>query len=111
MQKKLCLGLGVVLLGVATLLYFSGNVSDVSSIRIVDQAEAKMVLGGGQNGYQTATVDGVICNGGLSGCTGKGVKFQGNQVTGGFVWTGTVFCGGANCSTYWVPASVTTAQE
>ncbi len=111
MKQTMCFGLAACLLafvGMAAMGTFDTADPD---FRIVPSSEAKLITGGGQYGDSTCVMNGVTCNGGDNGCTGKGPSFGGDPVLQGFVATGYVYCGGANCSSSYIVGGHTNAPE
>jgi hypothetical protein len=94
MQKNLCIGLGIALFGVATVLYFGANVSSSYGIRTVNEAEAMTVCGGGNNGNNYSDRH---CGESTDGCTAYGSMSDGPSPSPGGKWANSVVTCGGSC--------------
>jgi hypothetical protein len=100
MQKKLCLGLGIALLCVATVLYFNSN--NNFDLRPVGEAEALSVNGGGVPGLDIQFLRCSLHSDAIAGCSATTWTFGKSSDNPGGTYQGSgdvAMCGG-NCAGY-----------
>jgi hypothetical protein len=105
----LCIGLGIALFGVATLVYFNGSTNNEIELRSVGEKEAVTVCGGGELGTTCRFVI-PLCGGPdtQSPCSATSGYTTSDNV-GDKKPTAPYNCGAASCGEY-SPSMITVAE-